>query len=124
MAIVVHGTTRHRAEQIAAHGPDPDFIEPGGGPRAEEFSTYLEAGPFPLGKPEEYARRKAAAFPEEGGPAILRVDVPDDIIELATDEVYFPLSQGLVQFNKGAGLRELLEAWSLLTMQIVSLESP
>ena len=63
MAILLHGTTRRRAEQILANGPDPEFIEPGGGTRAEGFSTCLEAGPFPVGSPEEYARRKAAAFP-------------------------------------------------------------
>jgi hypothetical protein len=124
MAIVLHGTTRHRAEQIMAHGPDPDFIEPGGGTRAESFSSYLEGGPFPVGTPEEYARRKATAFPIEGGPVILRVEVPDDIIALATDEVYFPLSQGLVQFDEGAGLEELRAAWSSLPMRIVSLEGP
>jgi hypothetical protein len=123
MAIVVHGTTKYRAEQIATHGPDPDFIEPGGGTRAEDFSTYLETGPFPLGSPTEYARRKAMAFPDEGGPAILRIDIPDNIIALATDEVYFPLRQRLVQFNEGAGLEELRAAWSSLTMQIVSLGS-
>lgn len=124
MAILVHGTTKYRAEQIASFGPDPDFIEPGGGPKAEDFSTYLEGGPFPLGTPQEYARRKATGFPDEGGPAILRVDVPDHIIALTTDEVYFPLSQGLVQFNSGAGLEELLEVWSSLSKQIVSLENP
>jgi hypothetical protein len=124
MATVLHGTTRHRAERIVAHGPDPDFIEPNGGTRAEGFSTCLEGGPFPVGTPEEYARRKAAAFPDEGGPAILRVDVPDDIIALATDETYFPLSQGPVQFDEGAGLGELRAAWSSLTKQIVSLEGP
>ena len=102
-----------------ARGPDPDFVEPGGGPRAEGFSTYLESGPFPLGTPEEYARRKAAVFPNEGGPAILAVDVPDDIIALAVDEVYFPLSQGFVQFDEGAGLEELRAAWSTLEKQVV-----
>jgi hypothetical protein len=122
MAILLHGTTRRRAEQILANGPDPEFIEPGGGTRAEGFSTCLEAGPFPVGSPEEYARRKAAAFPDEGGPAILRVDVPDDVIALAVDEAYFPLSQGLVQFDEGAGLEELRAAWSSLTKQIVSWE--
>lgn len=80
MAKLLHGTTKQRAERIAITGPDPDFIEPGGGPRAEGFSTCLEFGPFPLGLPEEYARQKAAGFPDEGGPAILAVDVPDDII--------------------------------------------
>jgi hypothetical protein len=122
MATLLHGTTRHRAEQILAGGPDPGFIEPGGGPRAEGFSTCLELGPFPLGTPEEYARRKAAGFPDEGGPAILAVDVPDDIITLAVDEVYFPLSQGVVQFDEGTGLEELCAAWPALSKRIISVE--
>ena len=50
MAILLHGTTRRRAEAIQAQGPDPDFLEPGGGTRAEGFSTCLESGPFPLGR--------------------------------------------------------------------------
>jgi hypothetical protein len=124
MAILLHGTTRHRAEQIMAMGPDPDFIEPGGGPRAEAFSTCLEAGPFPLGTPQEYARRKAAGFPGEGGPAILAVDVPDDIIALAVDAVYFPLSQGVVQFDEGAGLEELRAAWPTLRKEMRLLDAP
>jgi hypothetical protein len=124
MAILLHGTTRHRAEQILARGPNPDFVEPGGGPRAEGFSTCLEGGPFPLGTPQDYAHRKAAGFPNEGGPAILAVDVPDDLIALAVDEVYFPLSQGVVQFDEGAGLEELRAAWSTLAKRIVPVESP
>ncbi len=123
MAIVLHGTTRYRAERIMAQGPDPDFIEPGGGTRAEGFSTCLEVGPFPIGTPKEYACRKAAAFPNEDGPAILRVDVPDDILALAADEAYFPRSQGIIQFDEGAGLQELRAAWPSLTKTIVLLES-
>jgi hypothetical protein len=69
-------------------------------------------------------RRKAAAFPHEGGAAVLRVDVPDDILALATDAVYFPLSQGLVQFDEGAGLEELQAAWTSLTKHIVPVEGP
>ena len=107
-----------------ARGPDPDFIEPGGGPRAEGFSTYLEIGPFPFGTPDEYARRKAAGFPNEGGPAILVVDVSDNIVALAVDEVYFPLSQGLVQFDENAGLPELRAAWPALAKQIIPVGSP
>ncbi len=125
MAIVLHGTTRHRAEKLLAEGPDPDFIEPNGGKtKATEFSTYLEKGPFPFGTPQEYACGKAANFPNEGGPVILKVDVPDNIVALATDEVYFPLSQGLVQFDKGAGLEELQAVWTSLLKQIVPLEGP
>jgi hypothetical protein len=96
-----------------ARGPDPDVIEPGGGPGAEGFSTFLEAGPFRSGTPEEYARDKAAGFPDEGGPVILAVEVPDEIVALAVDEVYFPLSQGLVRFDEGAGLEKLQAAWRL-----------
>lgn len=123
MAILVHGTTRHRAEQIVAQGPDPDSVEPGNSTRAENFSTYLECGPFPLEPPEKYARDKAALFPDEGGPVILAVDVPDDIIALTVDE-YFPLSQGLVQFDEGAGLEELRAAWSTLWKEIRLVECP
>lgn len=114
MTILLHGTTRQRANLIDANGPDPDFFEPGGNSRAESFSTCLEAGPFPLGTPEDYARKKAAAFPTEGGAAILAVEVPDDIIALAVDPVFFPLSQGVVQFDEGAGLEELQAAWPSL----------
>jgi hypothetical protein len=123
MAILLHGTTRQRAEQIMAQGPDPDFVETGGGTPAEGFSMCLESGPFPLGTPQEYARRKAAGFPDEDGPAILAVDVPDDIIALAVDE-YLPLSQGVVQFDEGAGLEELQAAWSTLPKQIRAVECP
>lgn len=122
MAILVHGTTRQRAERIAAHGPDPDFIEPGGAARAEGFSTCLESGPFPFGTPEQYACGKAAAFPEEGGAAILSIDVPDEIARAVTD--YFPLTQGLVQFDEGAGLEELRAIWSALTKQVQSVQCP
>ena len=122
MAILLHGTTRQRAEQIAALGPDSDFVEPAGGPMAGAFSTCLESGPFPLGTPEDYAKVKAAAFPNEGGAVILAVDVPDDLIALAVDEIYFPLSQGVVQFDAGAGLEELRAAWPTLTKRILPVE--
>ena len=124
MAILLHGTTRNRAERIAAIGPDPDYVEsPGGSARAGGFSTCLESGPFPLGTPEEYALHKAAAFPQEGGPAILWVEVPDDVIALAVDE-YLPLSQGVVQFDEGAGLEELRRAWPNLSRRVQLVQSP
>jgi hypothetical protein len=124
VAILHHGTTRQRADRILATGPDPDFVEPGGIGRAEGFSASLEAGPFPLGRPEEYARQKATAFPAEGGPVILEVEVPDDIVKLATDDAFFPLAQGVVQFDEGAGLEELRAAWPTLTKRIVELDQP
>jgi hypothetical protein len=123
MAVLLHGTTRYRARLIRAHGPDPKFVEPGSRTVAESFSTYLEQGPFLFGLPEEYACRKAADFPSEGGAAILAVDVPERIIALAINE-WFPLSQGLVQFDVGAGLAELLAAWPTLSKDIRAVECP
>jgi hypothetical protein len=115
--ILVHGTTRRRAVEICVRGPDPRFPEPGGQGLDEAFSFYLEGGPFPFGTPEAYARGKARSFPDEGGPVILAVDVPDDIVAHAVNE-WLPLSQGLVQFDWGAGLEELLSAWQTLPKQI------
>ena len=117
MAVLLHGTTRLRADRIAVDGPDPTLLGP------EGFSTYLAHGPFLFGTPQEYACGKAAAFPNEGGAAILAMDVPDDIIALAVD-VYFPLSQGLVQFDAGAGLTELRAAWSTLWTEVRPVECP
>jgi hypothetical protein len=117
MAILLHGTTLVRAKRIEAYGPDPNFVEPGDGTTAEGFSTCLDGGPFPLGAPEDYARGKAALFPNEGGPVILVMDVPDGVIELAVDE-YFPLSQGVVQFDAGTGLEELRAVWPTLPKEI------
>lgn len=118
MAILHHGTTRIRAERIILSGPDPNFIEPGGA-RSEGFSTSLAAGPFPLGKPAEYALAKSKIFPDEGGPVIVEVEVPDEIVSIAVSP-WFPLSQGVVQFDEGAGLTELRDAWPTLSKQIIA----
>ena len=77
----------------------------------------LEAGPFLFGSVEEYARGKSREFPGEGGPVILAVDVPAEIVEKSTDK-WFPVSQGIVQFDHGSGLEELLEAWPTLAKEI------
>ena len=123
MAILLHGTTRHRAENIAARGPDPNFIEPGSATNAENFSMYFEQGPFLFGEPEEFARQKAAQFSNEGGAAIIAVDVPDEIIALALNQ-WFPQRQGLVQFDEGAGLQELIAQWPTLRKEIRPVECP
>jgi hypothetical protein len=82
----------------------------------------LESGPFYFGTPEEYARGKAREFPDEGGPVILVLDVPDEVVQRCTTE-WFTLGQGLVQFDSGAGLDELTAVWSevVRTAQIRSL---
>jgi hypothetical protein len=45
------------------------------------------------------------------------VEVPDDVIALAIDE-FFPLSQGVIQFDRGAGLDELRSIWTTLWKEV------
>jgi hypothetical protein len=116
--ILLHGTTRRRAEQILAHGPDPRFCEPGGQATEDGFSMYLGYGPFLFGDPDDFAHGKAREFPDEGGPVILVLEVPDDIVQKAATE-WFPLSQGLVQFDPGSGLEELVAVWSEIAKSAV-----
>jgi hypothetical protein len=118
--ILWHGTIRVRAERMLQYGPDPRIEDPGGQAWEDGFSMNLASGPFHFGRPEDYARGKAREFPDEGGPVILAVDVPDDIVERAVNE-WLPLSQGLVQFNTGAGWEELLAGWASLTKEIRSI---
>jgi hypothetical protein len=76
-----------------------------------------------LGTPADYARGKAALFPEEYGAVILVVEVPDEIIAVAMDE-FFPLSQGIVQFDPGRGLEELQAAWPTLPKYLTPVKLP
>ena len=119
MVTLLHGTTRHRAEQIIARGPDPRYREPGGLPVNDGFSMYLEGGPYMFDSPDEYARGKDRQCPKEGGPVILVVeDVPDEVL-LAADRLgLIPLRFGVVQFDSGEGLEELLAAWHKLPKTI------
>ena len=109
--ILLHGTTRRRAEQIIERGPDSRYRELGGQGTEDGFSTYIETGPFHFGMPDDYARGKAREFPDEGGAVILVLEVPDEVIQKSATE-WFPLSQGVVQFDPGAGLEELTAVWS------------
>ena len=102
-----HGTTRDRAEAILRAGPDPAFKEPGGQDTAEGFSTVRAEGPYPYGSPEVVAAGKAKSFPDEGGPAIIEIEVPESIVRKAD-------LGGEVRFEPGFGLEELLEAWPSL----------
>ena len=122
MAILQHGTTRRRAERIVARGPDPNFVEPFGFGGAENFSTCLESGPYPLKTPRQYALGKAKNFPDEDGPVILVMDVPDEIIDM-TDLVLLPRSSGVIQFGTGYGLEELLAAWPTIQKRIELVEN-
>jgi len=112
--VLRHGTTRQRAEAILCHGPNPNFREPGEiYTSAGGFSTAPVEGPFPFVSAEVCAVRKAALFPNEGGPAILEIEVPLAISELAIDE------GGEVRFIPGWGLEELLIAWPTIPKRIL-----
>ena len=124
--LLFHGTTYHRAVQIRDAGPDPDYIEPGGRECAEGFWACLAFGPFDCsGRPEQYAVGKDRAAVEEGrdegGPAILIFDVPDDVVELAVDD-WFPLSQGFVQFDRGIPLTALRGRWKNLKRRVIAFQ--
>jgi hypothetical protein len=119
--ILLHGTTRNRAERIIREGPNPWYVEPHSQAPEGKFYACTDAGPFHFGSPHEYARRKAAAFPDEGGPVILEMEVPENVVALAIDEEWFPLRQGLVVFEEGKGLEELLAAWPTLPKRIAEL---
>lgn len=113
VVILRHGTTRDRADSIMRHGPNPNFTEPGGLDPARGFSTCPAQGPFPCGTPADYAARKTTLFPNEGGPAIIEMEVPRDLADLAID------AGGEIRFEPGFGLDELRNAWSVIAKRMV-----
>src|SRR6516225_9842254 len=112
MVRLQHGTTRKRAEAILANRPDPKFVEPGGLDTADGFSTAPAEGPFPEGSPIEYAMLKARLFPDEGGPAIVELEVSEALVQMTWPEIGVRdlLSGGDIRFQARSGLEELLEA--------------
>ena len=124
--ILHHGTTFQRALAIVANGPDPDYREPGADriPPAEGFSTVIGDGrPCSTGTPEVAARNKHALFPNEGGPVILEVTVPAELMALVYAD---PIAAGLVRsgeirFEPESGLNELRAEWHNLTKRVIPL---
>lgn len=115
--VLWHGTTRHRAESIRENGPDPTFREPGGQPDPEDIGGFSAAPPEVVcltGTPADVARAKDKLFPNEGGPAILEVEVPEDVYQLAIHA-----EGGEVRFQPGDGLEELLELWPDLPKRVI-----
>jgi hypothetical protein len=122
--ILHHGTTLKRAQEIAANGPDPYYVEPGSGGRRWDppgFSTARMDRPMGVGTPEQYARLKAANFPAEGGPAILEIEVPAAIIALleADQDARDSMDSGDTLFDPRVGMPELLAAWPNLTKRVI-----
>lgn len=59
-----------------------------------------------MGAPVDYALSKAELFQDEGGPAIVEISVPEDVVEQAL------VVEGEVCFSPGMGLEELIQVWS------------
>jgi hypothetical protein len=88
-------------------------LEPGSFDKAGGFSTAPTHGPYRYGDPQIIAAGKAALFPDEGGPAILEIEVPEEILALAINEVTE------IRFDRGFGLEELRKAWPALPKRIL-----
>lgn len=124
--VLHHGTTLLRARLIEANGPDPAYREPGSRalPAAEGFSTVIADGRHcSTGTPEVAARNKHALFPNEGGPAILEVVVPAQIMAIIYGD---PIAAGLsrsgeIRFESECGLNELREGWPNLKKRVIPL---
>lgn len=126
MQVVVlrHGTTLRRARQMLTDPPDASFVEPGGSQytRADGFSSVVAGSPTAsLGAAEQYAQTKSANFPNEGGPAILEVEVPEWIVDILRNDPIAGMivASGEVRFEPDLGLTELRQAWPTLTKRIV-----
>jgi hypothetical protein len=104
---LLHGTTLARARSIVQRGPDIHFVEPGGIGIAENFSFTAEGTPSAVGDSLRYARGKAAAFPNELGPAVVAVDVPEELVRMAAAE-HLSLFGGLIEYGEGAEASELV----------------
>ena len=112
LVLLRHGTTRQRAEAIFRYGPDPNYKEPGESTRAEGFSTARIQSSYPYGSPNVVAAGKARLFPNEGGPAIIEIEVPLSIVQKAD-------LGGEVRFDYGFGLEELLAIWPSIPKRIL-----
>ena len=121
--ILHHGTTLHRAQRIIANGPDAYYAEPGSHWQTKDppgFSAARTDRPRVLGTPEEYARFKAENVPNEGGPVILELDVPLNLLAAleANPDAKNAMDSGDTRFEPSLGLAELLAAWPTITKRV------
>jgi hypothetical protein len=120
-----HGTTMQRAQNLMTKPPDLNFREKGAPPgnKAEGFSTSipgLRAEAYGTGDARSAALSKARIpeFQDEGGPAILRMEVPVSIARRGER-----ITQGEVRFTERFGIKELQERWSSIVKTIIQLLS-
>ena len=122
-----HGTTLQRAKAILQNGPDANFREPDSEQVAFGFSAVPEGTPPIQGTPEQYAKKKADLFPDEGGPAILEFELPDmfarNIIaqegQIVPGKAWSP--GGEIRFDRDGGLAELRKVWRKLKKVVIPL---
>jgi len=133
---LLHGTTLRRAERIIRVGPDLRFVEPGAaGLPAENITFAVEGHPACLGSAARYAADKSSNFPGEGGPVVVAVDVPDELVMAAAKElaegILGPVDEagllvavvgmwGGILFEKGPAFAALMAAWPGLPKEIRS----
>jgi hypothetical protein len=97
-----------------AGGPNPNFIEPGAPPGQTAGGFYAaEVGMNTVGTVDAYAAGKSSAFPGEGGPAVIVVEVPEAIARQAGGG-----GRGDYAFLPGQGLEALLAVWEYLPKRI------
>jgi hypothetical protein len=124
LLVLRHGTTLQRAKRLLISVPDPNYIEPGGNQytHADGFSTDIAGqATTSLGSAEQYARMKSSNFPNEGGPVILEVEVPEWIVDILRNDPIAGMivTSGEARFEPDLGLTELQQAWPTLTKRIV-----
>ena len=120
MSILLHGTTQALRLQNRS-GTTRCAFQGAGRSRHERRIRDLPQGrtrPAHSGISRGLCVRQSRAISHEGGPAILEIDCPDDIIA-ATDQLLYPASQGIIQFDEGSGLENLLAVWRQLEKRIV-----
>jgi len=71
------------------------------------LSVPLEGMPSAIGDSVSYARGKAVAFPNERGPAVVAVDVPEEVVRMAAVE-HLSLFGDLIEYDEGADVSELV----------------
>lgn len=81
-----------------------------------------------MGSPQDYARKKSANFPNEGGPVVLAVELPEslavtmigDLGEVIAGKAFDAGTE--IRFEPGGGLEQLRAAWPQLSKTITAIE--
>ena len=76
-----------------------------------------------MGTPEGYARLKAKNFPHEGGPVILELEVPVEVIAVLEADTLAEsaMLSGDACFDPAVGMTELLAAWPTIVKRVIVL---